>query len=170
MSAQVTADYDKTVDFTKFKTYTIAGWQKDSDSLLNDIDKKTLLAALSSELASRNLTLASSDATPDIIITLYLVIKNETSISAYTDYNGGLGYGYGARWGYGMGSATTTYSENDYQVGTLVLDMYDGTTKSLLWQGVSQSTINAKANNRDKTIPKKVAALMKKYPVAASKK
>ena len=40
--AQVKSDYDKTVDFTKLKTYTFKGWEKNSDQILNDFDKKRI--------------------------------------------------------------------------------------------------------------------------------
>ena len=75
--------------------------------------------------------------------------------------------GYGPRWGYGMGGgmATTSVSEYDYQVGTLVIDFYSTETKKLIWQGINTETVNDKPEKRDKTIPKTVKKLMKKYPV-----
>lgn len=170
--SQVTADYDKSVDFTKFKTYSFAGWQKNSDKLLNDLDKKRLLDAFAAEFKSRGLTLVKDNA--DLIVTLFLVIDNKTSTTAYTNYTGTVGMRAGYGWGMGvggvgMGSSTTTYSENDYQEGTLVADAYDSSTKKLLWQGVSQSVIQKNASKRDKTIPKRVSKLMKKYPVDPAK-
>lgn len=167
--AQVTSDYDKSIDFTKYKTYAFAGWQKGSDKILNDLDKGRLQDAFKEEFSKRNMTLVTEN--PDAYVTLYLVIDNKTSTTAYTDYNGGMGMGVrGAAWGWGMGSSTTTYSEDDYKEGTLVVDVYDGTTKKLAWQGTSQSTVQAKASKREKTIPKKVSKLMAKYPIEAEKK
>ena len=32
--SQVSVDYDRTVDFSKYKTFSFAGWQNDSDKLL----------------------------------------------------------------------------------------------------------------------------------------
>ena len=162
--SQISADYDKSVDFSKYKTYTFAPWQKGSDQVVNQIDQGTIMTAFKSELGSRGLSMVDSSAGPDLIITFYVVIKNETSTTAYTQYNGGLGLGYGAAWGYGMGSATTTYSEDDYQEGTFVVDFYDAKTKKLLWQGTIQGVVK-KASKRGKTIPKKVSQLMNKYPV-----
>lgn len=161
--SQVTCNYDKNVDFTTYKTYRFEGWQDESDKILNDLDKKRLLDSFSSEFKSRNLQYVKEGG--DIVVTLYVVIENKTSTTAYTNYNGGMGYGYGVRWGYGMGSATTTYSENDYQVGTMVVDVYDGKSKQLVWQGSSRSTISKNIGKRDLTIIKKVKKLMKKYPV-----
>lgn len=172
--AQVNTDYDKSTDFTKYKTYSFAGWQKNSDQLLNDIDKKRMLDAFKAEFASRNMTLVTENG--DATVTLYLVIDKKTSTTAYTDFNGGMGYGVGMRRGWGMGvggvgmgTATTTYSDNDYNEGTLVVDLYDGTSKSLIWQGTLQSVVSDKASKRDKTIPKKIGKLMAKYPIDANK-
>ena len=172
--AQVNSDYDKSTDFSKYKTYTFAGWQKNSDQLLNDLDKKRVLEAFKAEFASRNMTLVTENG--DAAVSLYLVIDNKTSTTAYTNYTGGMGYGAGMGRGWGMGvggvgigSSTTTYSNDDYKEGTLVVDLYDATSKTLIWQGTLQSVISDKASKRDKTIPKKIGKLMGKFPVDASK-
>jgi hypothetical protein len=166
-NAQVNFDYDKTVDFSKFNTYTFQGWQKDSDKQLTDFDKKRIEDSFKSELDKRNLK--KDDNSPDLGITLYLVIKDKTSTTAYTNFNGGMGYGYGFGWGMGMGSATTNYSQSDYKVGTLVVDFYDEASKKLIWQGTLQAEVKAKPAKREKSIPKNIAKLMKKYPVAPVK-
>ena len=173
--AQVTSDYDNTVDFTKFKTIKFLGWQGNSDQLINDLDKNRILDSFGKEFGMRNLTIVEQGG--ELAVTLYLVIDQKTSRTAYTNYNGGMGYG--GRWGYGygmgygagmgMGSATTTYSENDYEVGTFVVSVYDGESKNLIWQGISTKTINENPKKREKTIPKGVKKLMKKYPVQPPK-
>lgn len=173
--AQVSSDYDKTVDFTKFKTIKFLGWQDNSDQLVNDLDKKRILESFGKEFEMRNLSFVEQGG--DLAVTLYLVIDQKTSTTAYTNYTGGMGYG--GRWGYGygmgygagmgMGSATTTYSENDYEVGTLVVSVYDGESKNLVWQGISSKTLKDNPKKREKTIPKAVSKIMKKYPVQPPK-
>jgi hypothetical protein len=166
--AQVSSEYDKSVDFSEYKTFTFAPWQAGSDKVLNDIDKNTIQTSLTSELAARGITKEDSTAGPALYVTIYIVIKNEQSTTAYTTFNGGLGMGYGVGWGYGMGAASTTYSEDDYQEGTAVLDFYDFKTKKLLWQGTIQGVVKSESK-RDKTIPKKVSELMERYPVNPTK-
>jgi len=179
-NAQITFDFDKEADFTTYKTYSFGGWQDNSDKLINDIDKKRIQQSFKSELIQRGMDYQLAEA--DVIITLYFVVDQKTSRSAYTNYYNsgmgmGMGYGYGRGYyrpgfgyGVGMGSATTTYSENDYEVGTLVVDVYDATSKKLVWQVVNQQTINEKSSKRAKTIPKAIAKMMKKYPIDISKK
>ena len=158
--SQVTSDYDKNADFSKYKTYAFAGWQNDSDKILNEFDKKRILDALTSEFESRGMELVESNG--DATITLFIVVEDKTSTTAYTNYVGGMGYRGG--WGWGTGATTTTYSEDDYLEGTLVVDMYDEEGKHLVWQGVMQTEVQENPQKREKTIPKKIKKLMKQYP------
>ncbi|MGB5171257.1 DUF4136 domain-containing protein [Eudoraea sp.] len=173
-AAQVTSDYDNTVDFTKYKTIYLEGWQDNSDELINDLDKKRIYESFANEFKMRDITVVEKGG--DLSVVFYLVINQKTSTTAYTNYTGGMGYG--GRWGYGygmgyggigMGTSTTTYSENDYEVGTFVVSVYEGESKKLIWQGISTKTINENPKKRQKTIPKGVKKLMKKYPVEIPK-
>ncbi|MDW5288921.1 DUF4136 domain-containing protein [Formosa sp. PL04] len=170
--AQVKSDFDKSVDFSKYKTYSIEGWEKDSDKAINSFDKERITTAIESEFSSRGITLVATGG--DAAITLYIVIDNKSSTTAYTSFNGGLGYGGGWGWGYrgmamggmGMGgTATTTYSQDDYQQGTFVVDMYDATSKKLLWQGVITSVVKENPKKREKSIPKKISKMFADYPI-----
>jgi hypothetical protein len=162
---KVTGDYEKSTDFSAYKTYMFVGWQDDSDQVMNDFDKKRLRESIKSEMEARQFELVESDA--DMAVSLFVVVDEKTSTTAYTNYYGGAGYGRGRRGygGWGHGSATTSYSENDYLQGTLVLDMYDAASKDLIWQGVATGTITEKPEKREKKIPKAVTKLMKKFPV-----
>ncbi len=160
---QIYTDYDKTVDFNEYKTFTFKGWEKDSDKQLTDLDKSRITDAFKSEFEKRGLTMDNDN--PDMAVTLYVVIEQKTSTTAYTNYTGGLGYG--ARWGYGMGmgSSSTTVNQYDYREGTLVIDFYDEESKKMIRQGSLESTVEEKGKKREKSIPKNIEKLMKKYPV-----
>ena len=164
-SQKVTGDYEKSTDFSTYKTYMFVGWQDDSDQVMNDFDRKRLRESIKSEMDARQFEFVESGG--DMAVSLYVVVDEKTSTTAYTNYYGGAGYGRGRRGygGWGHGSATTSYSENDYLQGTLVLDMYDTASKDLIWQGVATGTITEKPEKREKKIPKAVTKLMKKFPV-----
>ena len=166
MKAQkVTGDYDKATDFSQYKTYQFVGWQKDSEKVMNDFDKKRLRDAIVEELGARDFKLVESGA--DMGVSLYIVVDQKTSTSSYTNFYDGAGYGRGRRaaGGWGNGYASTTYSESDYLQGTLVLDFLDESSKDLIWQGVATGTVTEKPEKREKSIPKAVKKLMKKFPV-----
>lgn len=163
--AQVSYNFDKETDFNQYKTYSFLGWQKNSGELINDLDKQTLFDAFKSEFAKRGMQYVKEGG--EMMVSLYLVIQEKQQVEAYTNYTGS--YGLARPWGYGAGmiggTANTTVNTYDYQEGTLVMDCYDETTKKLLFQGTYKGVIQAKAQKRDKTIPKNVSKLMKNYPV-----
>ena len=109
--SQVTFDYDKSVDFTKYKTYSFLDWQKDSDKILNDIDKQRLRNAFQNEFSNRNIKLVEKNG--DMLVAIYVVVDNEQSVTAYTTYTGGFGYGLGRPFGVGAVGvgANTTFNE-----------------------------------------------------------
>jgi hypothetical protein len=65
----------------------------------------------------------------------------------------------------GMGTSTTTYSEQDYLQGTLVVDVFNKSEKKLIWQGVGQKTVDENPNTREKNAAKVAAAIMKPFPI-----
>jgi hypothetical protein len=163
-SVKVVADMDKTVDFSQYKTYNFLGWQGNSDKILNEFDKKRIRDAFISEFEARGMKAVSENG--DMAVTLFVVVDQKTSTTAYTNYYGGGYGGYNRyRGGWGMGHATTTYSESDYLEGTLVMDVFDGASKDQVWQGVATSTLTENPDKREKAIPSKISALMKKFPV-----
>ena len=168
IAQKVNTDYDKKADFTVYKTVSFLGWQ--DDVTLNDFDKKRFTDAFREELKKRNLTLLESGG--DIAIALYVVAEQKTSTTAYTNYyGGGAGRGYrrGGRGGWGGGHSSTSYSESDYLEGTLVMDVFDGESKEQIWQAVATKTVSEKPEKREKSIPKGVKKIMKKFPVSVSK-
>jgi hypothetical protein len=169
LAQKVKVDFDKEVDFSKYKTYTFLGWQDDVDQLMNDFDKKRIRDAFKEQMDMRELEMVESGA--DMTLSLYLVIDQKTSVTGYTNYYGGAGMGYRrGGMGWGMGHSTTNYTENDYLEGTMVLDVFDGKSKDQIWQAVGVGTVTEKPEKREKSIPKSVKKLMKKFPIEPVKK
>jgi len=173
-SLKVTSDKDPETDFTKFKTYSYYGWTDESDQILNRFDKERIENAFGEEFENRNLKFVEKNG--DIIVSLFIVIEEKTSKSAYTNHYGmgGMGgyydydFDYGMGWGGGMGMATSTthFSETEYEVGTLVCDVFSSETKKLIWQAIGTSTVSDDPKANERGIPKAVSYIMKKYPVS----
>ena len=168
---KVTADYDTTTDFTKYKTIEYYGWAKESDKVLNGLDKVRIEDSFAKEFADRGLSLVKDNG--DLIVTLFVVVEQKTQQTANTTtmggYYGGY-YGYGPGWGWGPGHTTTTISEYNYKEGTLVCDVFDKATEKLIWEGIANKTIEDNPQKREKTIPYTIAKMMMKYPVPPVKK
>ena len=167
-TVKVVTDVNKSVDFSTYKTYSFLGWQENSDKILSEFDKGRLRDAFIHEFERRGLTPVAENG--DMQITLFIVVDRKTSVTAYTNYYGGR-YGmyhrYYGGWGYGW--ASTTYDESDYLEGTLVMDVFDGSTRDQIWQGIATSTINENPDKRENSIPAKIGSLMRKFPVHPQK-
>jgi len=169
-SLKVTTDYDKSVDFTQFKTFEYYGWAAESDKILNQLEKERIEAAFGDEFKKRGLEYVESGG--DLIVTLFVMTEDKTQYNATTTgmgYGGYGGYyGYGPGWGgpgMGMSMSTTTVSEYNYTVGTLVVDIYHASDEKLIWEGIGSGTVNSNPQKREKNTPKTVAAIMAPYPV-----
>jgi len=165
---KVVSDRDPSVDFSQYKTYQYYGWQENSDQILNDLDKRRIESAFAEEFKKRGIEYVESGG--DMVVALFIVVNTETTTTAYTNHYGMGGYnlgGYrwGGGWGMGYGNSTTTYSENQYNVGTLVVDVFDAEKKELVWESVGSGTINESRKGREDRIRKGVAKIMKEYPV-----
>jgi hypothetical protein len=77
-----------------------------------------------------------------------------------TFYNG---YGGGWRW---RGFGDATMSVETYKVGTLVVDMFDGHTKMLIWRGSSNDTLSDKSDKNIKTLDRAVQKMFEHFPPA----
>lgn len=176
-SLVVTSDKDSSVDFTKYKTFSYYGWSKGSDKLLNDLNKQRVEDAFAKEFRKRGFTFVEEGG--DAIVSLFVVIDQKTSVTAYTDHYGGAyggmyggawGYGYGRPYGYGMGQSTTTYHEDDYTSGTLICDILDATEKKLVWQGLASAVVDDNPRKREYRIKEAVKKMMREYPIKPVKK
>ena len=169
-SLKVYSDVDSSVDFTSYKSLEYYGWAEESDQLLSSLDKDRLETAFGEEFKKRGFEIVESGG--DMIVTLFIVVEQKTSTTAtttsmgggYGGYYGGY-YGYGPGYGWGGGHSTTSIQEYDYNVGTLVCDVFDKKNEKLIWEGIGTGEINENPKNRDKNIPKTVQAIMSKFPV-----
>ena len=168
-SITVTYDYDKTVDFTQYKTYSFYGWAKESNKILTPFDQKRIEEAFAEEFAKRGLKYVEEGG--DLTVALYIQTEKKQETTATTTGMGGYGsyYGWGPGWGWGPGfyggMTHTTYQTYDYHVGTLVVDVFDTKKKVLIWESAGQGRIDEDPSHRDKSIPKVVEQIMATYPV-----
>lgn len=166
---KVVTDYDKTVDFSQYKTYEYYGWAEESDKIMNRFDKERIEQSFGEEFTKRGLEYVEEGG--DMVVVLFIVVEQKTQKTANTTHMGGYGgyyggyYGYGPGYGWGPNYSTTTITEYDYQVGTLVIDVFDANKQKLIWEGVGTKTIDDNPQTREKNIPKAVKAIMNQYPV-----
>jgi hypothetical protein len=148
----VKTDYDRSADFSQFKTYS---WEKvqTQDQLWVDRIKE----AVNTALAAKGLTPVESGG--DLAIVAIEMTKNQQTLNTFYD---GFGGGWGWRRGGGFGDATTT-TEN-YKVGTLVVDLFDAHTKKIIWRGSASDTLSDKSDKNIKNLGKGVQKMFDHFP------
>jgi hypothetical protein len=154
---QVKTDYDRSANFSQYKTYS---WEKvqTQDPLWVDRIKEAVDAALT----AKGLTPVESGG--DIAIVAMETTQNQRTLNTFYD-----GFGGGWRWrGFGgMGTATTTV--DNYKVGTLVVDLFDTHTKTLIWRGSSSDTLSDKSDKNIKNLDKGVQKMFDHFPPGEKK-
>jgi hypothetical protein len=149
---KVTTDYDKGVDFSKYKTYM---WIKEPKTT-NPLVQQRILDDVNAALSGKGLKAVSSDA--DLAVAAHASTKQEQTLETFYD-----GFGGGWRWrGGGFGTATT--SVQPYQVGTLVVDLFDARTKDALWRAASTKTLSDNPKKNAESLNKAVTKMFKDFP------
>jgi hypothetical protein len=152
----VTVDYDHTINFLKFKSYTLQKVHATDPGV-----ETRLTIALDRDLVARYLH--AEDKDPDIIVAV--VESNQDNKEYATFYDGLSGLSWQRSWGTSSGFLDTPATLQDIPAGTLIVDMWDGKTKKLIWRGIltePASVISAK--EADQKMDKAVGQLLNQFP------
>jgi len=146
-------DYDQSVDFSKFTTYS---WFDSNNPAADDISDSRIHQAVDSQLTAKGLKKVDSGG--DLGVSYQITTKDQTTYTTMGD-----GWGGGWRWG-GMGMTTTT--SQTYTDGTLMLGMFDSATKQEVWHGSATADIsgNKTPDERTKQINEAVSKLLADFP------
>jgi Domain of unknown function (DUF4136) len=161
----VKTDFDKSANFSGIKTFAV----KIGTSWNNQISEKRISDEISQTLKEKGWTPAEADKA-DAIVVLHGATEKQKTLNTFYSGMGGYG-GYGWRgWGGGMGTGTATTTESEYLVGTLVVDIFDAKTKSLMFRGTAQDEISDKPEKNIKKIAKASDKMFKEFPPGSGKK
>lgn len=123
LAQKITVEFDRTVDFAKYKTFAIRNGQLNSKNpaLNSELTKKQIEADIVAGLTARGLTAASSGPS-DLNVRYVLGTARRIEVETYP-----------AGW-YGMGTRVVRVP---YAEGTLVINLRDPATKSLVWRSIA---------------------------------
>lgn len=155
---QAFSDYDKSQDYTKYKTFA---WLPRADSVHNywydnPIIEKNVKYFGNKELTDRGYAVDVNS--PDLLIEYYSTVKNQQYTvsnpvytnnpyyynAAYNTYNGRRGYNPAMAYGYNNTPYTLSYQNQTvtYEEGTLLIDIIDRRQNRLIWRGWSVGTVD----------------------------
>jgi hypothetical protein len=146
---QVSVDYLKSVDFSKFHTY--AWGEENPNQIRNSILAQVAKTQIESAMQSKGFTQVKATENPDILLVASGGARKQTSYTAF---------GTGPRFGGGM----ATVSPQQSTEGTLIVSLYNAKEKQLVWRGVSQGTLSSNGDKNQKLVQKAVEKMFKKYP------
>lgn len=149
---QVKTDYDRSADFSQYKTYS---WEKVQTQ--NPLWVDRIKEAVNTALTAKGWTAVESGG--NVAIVAMETTQNQQTLNTFYDNFGG-----GWRWRGGGGFGTSTTTVDNYKVGTLVVDLFDANTKTLLWRGSASDTLSSKSDKNIKNLDKGVQKMFDHFP------
>ena len=148
-SAQkITVEFDQSVDFSRYKTFAIRDGQLNSKSppLNSELVKKRIDADIERDLTAKGLAIVSGKS--DLNVRYRFGSARRAEIERYPAGWRGLG---------------TRVVRVPYTEGTLVIDLRDTTTRSLVWRGIA-SEEKSDARKIEGKLDDMVRKALEKYP------
>jgi hypothetical protein len=150
VAQQVSVNYNHSQSFTPYHTYA---WGADNaNQVQNSILAQVAVQGIDSALQGKGWQKVAPGQNPDVLVTASGGMKQQTSYSAW----GMRGIGGG------MGGITPEQSV----IGTLIVDLYDAKTQSLVWRAIGQNTLNNNGNKNQQMVQKALAKMFKQWPAA----
>jgi uncharacterized protein YkwD len=161
LAQKVKTDYDKNTNFTQYKTFAWIKQPKTTDPLM----AQRVVEEVNAALAAKGLQLVTN-GNADLAIAAHAATQQEHTLNTFYDGFGG-GWGWRRFGGGGFGTATTT--DNTYEVGTLVIDMFDAKTKEAIWRGTCTKTLSDNPEKNAKALNEGITKMFKNFPPTAKK-
>jgi hypothetical protein len=145
----VRVDYNHSTQFSALRTYS---WS--AVHTTNSIWDARVKAAIDKQLAAKGYTEVPTGGA----VSLVAVEKISVHQQVDTTYDG---FG-GRRFMGGMGDATT--SVDNYKVGTLIVSMFDGNSRQLIWTGTSSRDLAGNPEKNTKKLDSDIQKMFAEFP------
>jgi Domain of unknown function (DUF4136) len=140
----VTTDSDPAAPFATYKTYA---WTPGTASAIS-LTEQRIHDGVNAQLQGKGMT--QVDSNPNVFVATHVATHTVPQVIAD---------GFGP-WGFGAGMATVqTYTE-----GSLIVDLYDATTRKMVWRGVATAAVSDKPEKNASKIDKSLMKMFERYP------
>lgn len=156
---KIKVEFDKNLDFAKFKTYA---WDPTPQASAKPVLVAAIKGAVNEELAKRGLQQVTEN--PDLYIAMYGAVDSDFAVT-YSDFYYGP-YGVPAfnqsflMWGMAPGTTNTAVVHK----GQLVVDLIDAAHKKLAWRGIATGKLSDQQMKLVEQVNTAVEKLFAKYP------
>jgi hypothetical protein len=145
---EVSVNYSRGQSFAEYHTY--AWGAENQNRIKNSILAQEALKDINDAMQAKGFRMVQENENPDLILTASGGLKEETSYSAW-----------GMR-GIGGGMGGITPEQN--VVATMIVDLYDAKSQSLVWRGIAQDTLSDKGSKNQAMVAKAVQKMFKQWP------
>jgi hypothetical protein len=152
LAQDVSVDYNHKAPFNDYKTYKWLRPVHMADPLMDH----RVTDAINSQLQAKGLQEVNDGA--DIGIVANGATHTQHNLQTFYDGMGGWGW-----WGWGAPGMATTQEEN-YEVGTLVVDVFDCRTKQVVWRGIAKGTLSDKPEKNTAKLDKAIEKMFDHFP------
>jgi hypothetical protein len=157
---KVKVEYDKSLDFSQFKTFA---WGH-HDAVSRPNLALAVAAAVQDDLTKRGVQRV--DDNPDLYVVMYGSVDLDLSVTYFNPLYGGTGVippfdNTFAMWGYLPGGTTSVKVHK----GQLVVDVIDAHQKKLIWRGVAQDKLSDQKSKLLDQVHSAVGKMFQQYPV-----
>lgn len=155
---KIRVDYDKSADFSKFKTFSWTRGSPPHNPLINQM----IIDGVEQSLAAKGLTKVNNGG--DLLISVAFAIQYDIQVAQQSRGNTGSDIQTGIPTGSGL--------PFDVRKGSLVIDMENPASKTIVWHGLATDTLKYEptgdmqkdAKKVEGRVRKTIDKLMKKYP------
>ena len=153
LASTVTYDYDRTANFSKFRTYA---WVR-GNPVNDELNHQRIVRAVETQLAARGFAKVDGDR-PDVLVAYHAAMDQSLQINAF----GSGGWGPHGLAGSRMGTARA----DKVTIGSVVVDMVDAANEKMVWRGSASHDLDprASAEKKDKAVNKAIEKMFKNYP------
>jgi hypothetical protein len=155
---KIKVEYDKSVDFPRFKTYAIDPVDNSPRPML----RLAIQAAVQEELGKRGLS--KIDSNPDLYVQMYGAIDTDFTAHYHDPIYGGAIPPMNAGitlWHNIPGTVTTVVIPK----GELVIDLIDAKQRQLVWRGIANQKLSDSREKLLDQVNTAVEKLFRQYPV-----
>ena len=145
---QVSVNYNHDASFAQYHTY--AWGSNNTNQIRNSILAQVAQQDINTAMQGKGLQMVQESQNPDLVLTANGGMRQQTSYSAW----GMRGIGGG------MGGITPEQNVE----ATMIVDLYDAKTQSLVWRGLAQNTLNNNGNKNQEMVQKAITKMFKQWP------
>jgi hypothetical protein len=162
----VNSDWDPAIDFANYRTFAVLD-EASGEQLPAFVDQR-VKASIASTLTAKGMEQADNPDNADVAVGYQFTSEQRSSYQTVNTGWGGYGYGgYGGWYGSGMSMGTSTTTERRYEVGSLVIAIFDVEQEQMIFASTGSKTLEDRQMTPEESqarIDEAVQTILRDFP------